>query len=318
MKNLFILVFFLSQYVHSQICEQRQSLTPLQLQEPKLNESSGLAFSKRYSDRIYHINDSGSVPEFFISNHDGQNVRTLPIRMGFLLDTEDISVGPCLGEASCLVIGDIGDNWHFRSSIQFYFFKESNLSDKNLQQLIQNGYEVPPDLVLSVSYPDCAHNAEAFFLDSLGNLSIITKEKKGTTAQLFALPANEIVVPPMDQAPSMAVQPKFKRVMKIDFKKLLPRSLVPINTEITGAAYNEKSQTVAILTYDGFFEVLASRLQNALPTSWQTQVDYVFTPVRAGSQQEGIAYIPGTSDVMISSEMGNSGLTPLLRSSCQK
>lgn len=303
---------------NAQVCLQRDQLSSIEVQEPQLTESSGLAFSKRYADRLYHINDSGSAPEFFISDNGGQNSKRVPISLGFFIDTEDISVGPCLGEASCLVIGDVGDNWRFRQSIQFYFFRESKLSHRHLDDLAAQGLDLLPDLVLSVSYPDRAHNAEGFFLDNKGNLNILTKEKNGTTAQIFSLAANQIVIPPGKEYPSMK-HPKFKRVGKINLKKLLPPSLLPINTEITGAAYNEKSQTIAVLTYDGFFEFTAQSLLTSTQTPLKSNVDFVFSPVRAGNQQEGIAYVPNSSDLVISSEMGNGhGLTPLLRLNCLK
>lgn len=319
MNTKFLFSFLVATtFANAQICTQRDQQLPISVQEPHLTESSGLVYSKRFADRLYHINDSGSAPEFFITDGSAQNSRRVPISLGFFLDTEDISVGPCLGEASCLVIGDVGDNKRFRPSIQFYFFKESNLSNRNLDSLAAQGFDLMPDLVLSVAYPDRPHNAEGFFLDNKGNLNILTKEKKGAIAQIFSLAANQITLPPCGVKDFPAPRrKKFKRVTKIDLKPLLPPSLVPINTEITGSAYNEKSQTIAVLTYDGFFEFTVQSLLTPSTTPLKTNVDYVFTPVHAGNQQEGIAYVPNSSDLVISSEMGNGhGLTPLLRLNC--
>ena len=111
-KFLAVIVFtFTISYTltgHSQQCQNRLAVSIGSVQTPLLNESSGIAFSKRFPDRLYHINDSGSAPEFFISKTDGTDTLKVPINMGFFLDTEDIAVGPCLGESSCLVVGDIG------------------------------------------------------------------------------------------------------------------------------------------------------------------------------------------------------------------
>lgn len=288
-----------------------------------MNESSGMVFSKRYPNRLYHINDSGSEPEFFFTEADGANSQRVPIRLGFFLDTEDMTVGPCLGESSCMVIGDIGDNLRFRPTIQFYFFKESNLTKKNLDQLASAGLDLQPDLVLSVRYPDHSHNAEGFYLDKHGNLTLLTKEKNGTTAQIFSLTADQILLAARDylkkdSRPS-ASHPKFKAVSKISLKPLLPPSFATTNTEITGASYNEATDTVAILTYDGVFEISTPSLTNQGQAAWIAGTDYVYTPVRAGKQQEAISYVPGTSTaLLISSEMGSDGLTPLLKLRCEE
>tara|TARA_B110001454_G_C12723310_1_gene436534 strand:+ start:14249 stop:15208 length:960 start_codon:yes stop_codon:yes gene_type:complete len=319
MKNIILTSVLVVGLANAHVCLQRDQQTSAQVHEPQLTESSGLTYSKRYADRLYHINDSGSSPEFFITDSSGHNSRRIPISLVFFIDTEDIAVGPCLGEKSCLVIGDVGDNWRFRPSIQFYFFKESRLSDHYLDDLAAQGLDLSPDLVLSVSYPDHAHNAEGFFLDEKGNLNILTKEKNGTTAQIFSLAAGQIILPSNGKDLPSKPHPKFKRVTKIDLKKLMPPSLIPFNSEITGAAYNEKSQSIAVLTYDGFFEFTAQSLLTPSKTSFKSGLDYVFTPVRAGNQQEGIAYVPNSSDLVISSETGKGqGLTPLLRLNCLK
>ncbi len=322
MKTLILLSIAFAGFAQGQICSQRAQDVASTVQEPHLNESSGMAFSKQYLNRLYHINDSGSEPEFFFTDADGNNSQRVPIRLGFFLDTEDMTVGPCLGESSCMVIGDIGDNLRFRPSIQFYFFKESNLSQKNLDQLRTTGLDLQPDLVLSVSYPDRSHNSEGFYLDKNDNLTLITKEKNGATAQIFLLTADQIRRAALeyvkkDSRPT-AGNPKFKSVAKLALKPLLPPSFAPINTEITGAAYSEASDTVAILTYDGVFEFPTPSLTKQAQDAWIAGTDYLYTPVRAGNQQEAISYIPGTSDLLISSEMGNGGLTPLLKLRCEK
>lgn len=321
MKTFILLSIAFANFAHSQVCPQRVQDATFTVQEPRLDESSGMAFSKRYPNRLYHINDSGSEPEFFFTDADGNNSQRVPIRLGFFLDTEDMTVGPCLGESSCLVIGDIGDNLRFRPSIQFYFFKESNLTKTNLDHLATAGLDLQPDLVLSVSYPDHSHNSEGFYLDKKGNLTLITKEKNGTTAQIFLLTADQIHVAALEYVKKNAGvsgdNPKFKSVGKLSLKPLLPSSFAAINTEITGAAYNEVSDTVAILTYQGVFEIPMSSLTKQAQTAWIAGTDYVYSPARAGKQQEAISYIPGTSDLLISSEMGKDGLTPLLKLRCE-
>lgn len=295
------------------------AVTPQTVADQSLTESSGLAFSKLYPNRIYHINDSGSAPEFFITDSNGLNSLKVPVQMGFFIDTEDLAVGPCLGESSCLVIGDIGDNLRFRPNIQFYFFKESNLDENKLRHLAESGKGLAPDLVLSVGYPDGPHNSEGFFLDEKGNLTLISKEKNGRDTSVYQLPFSKIKLAAryaaLKDSFSWPNKIKFKFIRKFNLKNLLPAEL-NLNTEITSADLNVTGKTVALLTYTGVIEVKTSSLLLTRDSLWQANQDFNYIPFTAGPQQEALAYIPGSRDLLISSEMGSLGLTPMAKLIC--
>lgn len=77
-----------------------------------LPEASGLAISKHFSDRLYHINDKGDEAFFYQTDLRGQNTRKISIANYIPVDTEDLAYGRCnaSGTENCLVIADIGDN----------------------------------------------------------------------------------------------------------------------------------------------------------------------------------------------------------------
>ena len=64
---------------------------------PQLRESSGLAASRDYPDRLYHINDSGDAGRFYLSRFDGTGLQTVPIAAFKPSDVEALSLGPCPG-----------------------------------------------------------------------------------------------------------------------------------------------------------------------------------------------------------------------------
>src|SRR5690349_18401504 len=76
-----------------------------------LPEASGIAVSRQYEDRYYHINDSGDGAAFYVTDSAGQKTRKVAIRGYKPQDTEDLALGPCDGGGdTCLFVGDIGDN----------------------------------------------------------------------------------------------------------------------------------------------------------------------------------------------------------------
>src|SRR5262245_46344406 len=85
--------------------------------DPAIMEASGLAVSKAFPSRLYHHNDSGRGPKFFVSDSAGAGLRTVTMAGYKDKDIEDMSVGPCGDGRTCLVFGDVGDNGGGRPSV---------------------------------------------------------------------------------------------------------------------------------------------------------------------------------------------------------
>jgi len=132
----------------------------------EIEETSGLAVSRRSPNVLWSHNDSGNAAVLFALDTAGEmrgRVR-VPVRTR---DWEDISAARC-ASGECLYIADIGDNARARRHVQVYRVPEPAPGDTET---------AAPD-VFNVTYADGRHNAEAMFV--LGaDLYIVTKDRVG-------------------------------------------------------------------------------------------------------------------------------------------
>jgi hypothetical protein len=158
----------------AQLCREWTPAIRIGELPPQVRESSGIAASRTFPGRLYHINDSGDAGRFYISGMDGGGIQVVRITGFRPTDTEALSLGPCPVRAqhSCLYVGDIGDNSRRRRTIDIVAVEEAS------------GF---PDAVmtatrLTLRYPDGPHDAESMAVHPDGTLFILTKERP---ARLF-------------------------------------------------------------------------------------------------------------------------------------
>src|SRR5437870_1847098 len=92
-----------------QLCTQWQEQHIGTLQTP-IDEASGVALSRAFPGRMYHVNDSGSGGVIYATDMQGKQIGTIGIKDFAPIDMEELRLGPCGNGRSCLFIGDIGDN----------------------------------------------------------------------------------------------------------------------------------------------------------------------------------------------------------------
>ncbi len=165
------LISFLAAAAFGQTCPQWKEAVQIGDLQPDLKEASGIAASKKFPGRLYHINDSGDTGRFFITDMNGRNMRFVAVAGLNPIDTEALSLGPC-GGSSCLFIGDIGDNNATRRSIEVISVPELEQFEKTVQ----------PRQRLRLRYPDKPHDAESLAVHPDGTIYILTKE---SPAHLF-------------------------------------------------------------------------------------------------------------------------------------
>ncbi len=153
-------------------CQPAGSLVPLS----GLSEASGLAVSRRMPGRLWTHNDSGE-PVVVAVDGRGSVVGRVRLTGATVEDWEAIAVGPC-GTASCLHVGDIGDNQADRKRITVYRLPEPDAT---------NGSASVAD-VFHATYPDGPHDAEALLVGGDGRLYIVTKGETGPVA-IYRFPA---------------------------------------------------------------------------------------------------------------------------------
>ena len=133
---------------------------------PDVQESSGLAVSRRTPGLLWTHNDSGNAPILFALEAGGVRGRVrVPIRAR---DWEDVSAAPC-PSGDCLYVADIGDNQNSRKQVRIYRVPEPAAGDAETAE---------PEIFTAV-YADGPHNAEALFVID-PNMFIVTRDRTGS------------------------------------------------------------------------------------------------------------------------------------------
>jgi hypothetical protein len=91
------------------------------LQDPALDEVSGVAASRAHPPALWVHNDSGGQPSVYAVAPDGSPLGAYAIDAARNVDWEDLAVGPGpQAGTSYLYVGDIGDNERTRDSVDVY------------------------------------------------------------------------------------------------------------------------------------------------------------------------------------------------------
>jgi hypothetical protein len=162
-----LLPLILDSAVYAQVCKQWKEAVRIGELQPILHEASGVAASRQFPGRLYHINDSGDTGRFFITPMDGKEARPINVAGFDPVDVEAISLGPCDGGGSCLFLGDIGDNDRNRKSIEVVVIDEV----ENFPQTVKARRR------MSLRYPDGPHDAESIAVHPDGTIYILVKER---------------------------------------------------------------------------------------------------------------------------------------------
>jgi len=120
---------------------------------------------------------------FYVADPDGNTRQRVEISGFRPRDLEDLARGGC-DAGSCLYFADIGDNARRRDSVQIALIAESEIFPG----------EVPGLRVITASYPDGPHDAEAIAIHPSGDLWLATKSQLGrpATAAIFRLTAAQL------------------------------------------------------------------------------------------------------------------------------
>jgi hypothetical protein len=283
-----------------QTCERWTKGVPIgQLDISILPEASGVAASHRFPNRLYHINDSNNDSFFFITDFQGDRLQSIRIERVDNLehgphptpkntDFEDISVGPCFAEESCLFIADIGDNFGpadspTRKTIEILIIRERAFFPSS----------VAADQEIVLVYPDEPHNAEGFAVHPNGDLFILTKEIDYFTwtafpAQLYSLPRHEW------ERTHQSVH-QLVKVGEFNLPNLAPSHSSLWGQVVTGFDIHPSGRNLLVLTYEFAFEFFGDPSRNVFTkeSNLQDGRDYRVIPLHTLPQQEGITYLPG-------------------------
>jgi hypothetical protein len=277
-------------------CEWTHGSEIGQLSGP-ISEASGLAISRRFPDRLYHINDSGDSGRFFITSLSGGNTRAVNVRGFSPFDAEDLAFGSCGDETDCLFIGDIGNNIMFRRPIEVAVIQER----EKFPPVVDAKYRV------QLRYPNGIPDAEAMALHPDGSLYILTKSQ---TPQLFRLRK--------DQWMEADGQPQtLELAATFDLQKL-NAGAIGLERLPTAMDISPDGKRLLILTYHYAFEFYFD-VSQALPpqASWKAGQQYRRIDIEVLSQQEAVAYTGDGVSFIYDTEKPWYSPAHLMRSDCR-
>lgn len=89
---------------------ERDPKVVFKISDPRINESSGLAVSRRHQGVIYTHNDSGGVAQIFALGPDGSTKAVLTLAGAGARDWEGMAIGQDEKGRPAIYVADIGDN----------------------------------------------------------------------------------------------------------------------------------------------------------------------------------------------------------------
>jgi hypothetical protein len=148
--------------------------------DPRIAESSGLAFSPTRDGVVWTHDDSGNPPLLFALGASGRVTGTVRIPGVPDVDWEAMAAFRDAGGRSWLAVADIGDNQAQRSSVEIDIVPEPARSGDVVEQ---------PRLRLRLRYPDGPRDAETLLVDPARRRMFVVS-KGLLTGTVYAVPAS--------------------------------------------------------------------------------------------------------------------------------
>jgi hypothetical protein len=267
--TILCLTLFWPALAGAQICGQWKEAVRIGELQRQLQEASGVAASRQFPGRLYHINDSGDEGQFYVTGMDGKGTRTVRVKGFEPEDTEALSLGPCPrnGRGSCIYLGDIGDNSKNRKSIEIAVVDET----RDFSEAVTARSR------LKLTYPDGPHDAESMAIHPDGNIFILTKERPG---RLFKANPNVVeqtltavrTVDPGNPATDMAISDDGMRMMVLTYADAVEYSFDFKQQQKIKLAYLQQQESVAYLPGSQSFIYTTEQLLPGLG-QWIMKVD---------------------------------------------
>ena len=158
------------------------------LENPKINEASGLASSRLYPGLLWTINDGGDDPLLYAVGIDGADLGTYRVAGAKNFDWEALASFRWQ-DTAYLLIADVGDNWEQRQTVTIYVVKEPAITATG----IDNGKSVKIAWQIRFTYEDGPLDCEAVAVDT-ARQRVFLLSKRRLTPVLY-----ELALQPIDQ-----------------------------------------------------------------------------------------------------------------------
>lgn len=210
-------------------------------QHPKLNESSGVAASRRQPGILWTLNDSGNDAWIFATDTLGRDHGAFVVRGAKNRDWEAIALGPC-GRRDCLYIADTGDNDQDHRTARIYRVPEPTIPAGSAATRAAEALEL--------RYPDGPRDVEAAFVGTDGTIYLITKGRGSAPA-------------------AYRIRPKAwgkDRTVSAEALGKLPIDSGSLGNRVTDAALSPSGSRVAVRTYLAIYLFTLTARGTLVPT----------------------------------------------------
>ena len=204
------------------------------LENPKLNEASGLAHSRVQADLYWAVNDDGPAAIHAL-NSAGKNLGLVHITGAGNRDWEDIASFELDGTAY-LIVADIGDNDSKHDHLRLYVVREPRAGDAKTDLAWQ----------INFRYPEGPRDAESLAVDAVGG-HIYVLSKRTVPAELYRLPLR----PDDDAVVTASFVAKIDRLPQPGKRDLRDPAKSGYGWQPTGMDFAPDGGSVLVLTYDG-------------------------------------------------------------------
>jgi hypothetical protein len=264
------------------------NVSTIPLRAPRaLSENSSASMSVRQPGVFFSINDSGNDALLFGLDTTGADRGNWRVVGASNVDWEATAIGPC-GTASCVYIGDTGDNDAMHQSRTIYRVVEPDAlppgSHPKLGQLSAQS--------LQFRYQDSPHDVEAMYVPPNGDVVLITKRpmivRLGHYRQALVF-----------RLPSLLWGSSGRAVATlVDSLPIVPGS-APFRL-ITDAALSPDAKHLAVRTYAQVYIFATDSLTGAIDHGVSPSVCDVTT--LSEYQGEGVSWVNNTGRLVFTSE----------------
>lgn len=212
------------------------------LEDKRIHESSGIALGLRDPSIFWTLNDSGGEPCIFAVDHQGKTRAKVRIPDAANFDWEDLASGRDAAGKPCVFVGDIGDNFQLRPTVQIY-----QIEEPVLPPAADAGKEIESSKpqIWRFTYPDGPRNAESLLVHPItGRLYIVSKSETGHSA-LYAFPQPLVKDPPM----------MLEKVIELEFPATARMGKRPKDaSQVTAACFAPDGRRIVVATYSYLHE----------------------------------------------------------------
>ena len=182
---------------------------------PVINETSGIADSKKNPGHLWAQEDSGNPPQLYLLSHEGKVAKTVYIKGSINRDWEDMVLA-----GDDLYIADIGDNNKAYPDYTIYQFPEPSYATDTIHHFN----------TIKFMYADGARDAEAFLVDPITkDIFVITKSDNPSRIYKIASPYYTSGVNTATVVGNLTLGGVVSAALSMDRKEIIVKTYVGLN-----------------------------------------------------------------------------------------